>query len=422
MANLSAGRVIVAVVKDAILVGTVENPIEAQTRPPTPVQMSSERMGVTLGAMDWFSPSTHRMLAEIDLELPHLHSSLVQSGPHLGETEAGNQATDIQAIGQGVLERLNQVASGLHENVHLAEGQPLAELIVADYMTGYGPEVWQVNFGLDQQPEQGEFWDTRVTTPQYLQFYPPEKGQPHTLVEFDYPPQNAPPTLLDLLRRQDPRLQKVIASDPAMGEVAGLLLKGDSKKIKSQDSEQFLRAALAAITPPGARETFAVIGQESGFRWVLRPPPEPTMPGEQRPAGAPSLVHPSGAPSLVKKSGSGWEPRARNVRLRCAIIYSFSFSARSCCRRAFFSWTDFTRLSLWATILRSISGSESARIWAAKIAAFAAPALSMATVATGIPLGICTVARRASSPFRVLVAIGTPMTGSVVLAATTPAK
>ncbi|HTU33507.1 MAG TPA: hypothetical protein VMF66_06860 [Candidatus Acidoferrum sp.] len=302
VANLSAGRVIVAVVKDAILVGTVENPIEAQTRPPTPVQISSERMGVTLGAMDWFSPSTHRMLAEIDLELPHLHSSLVQSGPHLGETEAGSQATDIQAIGQGVLERLNQVASGLHDNVSLAQGQPLAELIVADYMSGYGPEVWQVNFGLDQEPEQGDFWDTRVTTPQYLQFYPPEKGQPHTLIEFDYPAQDAPPTLLDLLRRQDPRLEKVIASDPAMGEVAALLLKGDSKKIKSQDGIQFLRAAIETIAPK-ARQTFAVIGEESGFQWVLRPPPEPTMPGEERPAGAPSLVHPSGAPSLVHPSG-----------------------------------------------------------------------------------------------------------------------
>ena len=37
VANLAAGRVIIAVVKDAILIATVENPIEAETRPPTPV-------------------------------------------------------------------------------------------------------------------------------------------------------------------------------------------------------------------------------------------------------------------------------------------------------------------------------------------------------------------------------------------------
>lgn len=306
VANLSAGRVVIAVVKDAILVATLENPIEAQTRPPTPVQLSSERMAITLGAMDWFSPSTNRMLAEIDTELPNLRSALVagRQGPHLGQTEAGTQATDIQAIGQGVLERLNQVASGLHDSINLPEGEPLAELIVADYMTGYGPEVWQVKFGLDQQPEQGAFWDTRVTTPQYLQFWPPEKGQPHTLVEFEYPPQNAQPTLLDLLRQKDPRVQKIVSSDPAMQEVASRLLEGDSKKIKSQDGIQFLRAVLAAITPPNARQTFAVIGQESGFAWILRPPAEPKAPSEQRPPGAPSLVRPPGAPSLLKKSGS----------------------------------------------------------------------------------------------------------------------
>ena len=303
VANLSAGRVVVAVVKNAILVGTVENPIEADTRPPTPVQVSTERMAVTLGAMDWFSPSKNRMLAEIDTELPHLHSPLMPGGPHLGETEAGTQATDIEAMGQSVLERLNQVASGLHDNVNLPPGEPLAELIVADYMTGYGPEVWQVRFGLDQEQQQGDFWDTRVTTPQYLQFYPPEKGQPHTLIEFDYPPENPPPTLLDLLRRSDPRIQKVIASDPAMGQVADQLLRGDSKKIKVQDGIQFLRAALASLVAPNARQSFAIIGEQSGFAWVLPPPPEPKAPGEQRPPGAPSLLHPSNTPSLLKKSG-----------------------------------------------------------------------------------------------------------------------
>jgi hypothetical protein len=304
VANLSAGRVVIAVVKDAIVVGTVENPIEGDTRPPTPVQLSSERMAITLGAMDWVSPSSRRELAEIDVELPHLHSSLVPGGPHLSEAEAGSQATDIQNIGHAVLERLNQVTSALHDNINLPPSEPLAELVVADYMAGYGPEVWRVTYGIDQEPQEGSYWDTRVTTPQYLQFYPPEKGQPHTLIEFDYPPENAPPTMLDLLRQKDPRLEKVVASDPAMGEVAAQLLGGESKKIKSQDATQFLRAALAAIAPQNSRQTFAVIGQESGFAWVLPPPPEPRMPGtQQRPPGAPSLLGPSEArPSLIKKS------------------------------------------------------------------------------------------------------------------------
>ena len=44
------------------------------------------------------------------------------------------------------------------------------------------------------------------------------------------------------------------------------------------------------------------------------------------------------------------------------------------------------------------------------------------TVATGTPGGICTVDSRASSPLSADESIGTPITGSVVCAATTPAR
>jgi hypothetical protein len=297
VANLAAGRVVIAIVKDAILVGTVENPIEAQTRPPTPVQLSSERMAVTLGAMDWFSPSSHQDLARISLELPHLRSRLTPAGPRLQQAEAGSEASDVEAIGQGVMERLNEVVRDLHNKIEQPADEPLAELIVADYLTGYGPEVWQLAYNIEQEQQQGDYWDTRLLRPKYLQFWPPEKGQPHTLVEFAYPPDNAPTSLLDLLRQKDPRIQKVISSDPSMAEVAGRMLDGDTKKVRSQDGVQFLRAALAAIAPPNARQTFAVIGEESGFAWVLAPPAEPKRQGpqnaEERPADAPSLIkHP----------------------------------------------------------------------------------------------------------------------------------
>src|ERR1044071_8150278 len=46
----------------------------------------------------------------------------------------------------------------------------------------------------------------------------------------------------------------------------------------------------------------------------------------------------------------------------------------------------------------------------------------MASVPTGIPPGICTVAKSESSPFSASLFIGTPSTGSVVCAARTPAK
>ena len=58
-------------------------------------------------------------------------------------------------------------------------------------------------------------------------------------------------------------------------------------------------------------------------------------------------------------------------------------------------------------------------IWTARMAAFFAP--SIATVATGMPLGIWTVESSASMPSSFAPLHGTPMTGSVVFAAIAPA-
>ena len=77
--------------------------------------------------------------------------------------------------------------------------------------------------------------------------------------------------------------------------------------------------------------------------------------------------------------------------------------------------SSFLSDSLYAT-----SASVTPMICAARIAAFCAP--SIATVATGMPEGICTVASRASRPSRVEDLTGMPMTGSVVCAASTPAR
>jgi hypothetical protein len=296
VANLAAGRVIIAVVKDVILIATLEDPIEVQTRPPIPVQLSSKRAGIILGPVEWFSPSSQQELAQINRELPHLRAREIANTPHLGQTQEGAEATDIEAIGQGLLERLNHVVQDLHERITLPAGEPFVELIVADFQPGYGPEVWQLTYSLKQSPERGDFWDTHVLRPVYLQYWPPEKGQLHTLVEFHYPPGDATPTLLDLLRQNDPRLQR-IRTDPKMAEVAQRFLDGQSGKIPSGDATQFLRAALEAIAPPKARETMASIGFETGFDWILQPPPEPErLPSpkeKERPADAPTLRHPS---------------------------------------------------------------------------------------------------------------------------------
>jgi len=294
VANLAAGRVLIAVVKNAILIGTIENPIEAQTRLPVPVLLGTRRVGVILGTVDWFSPSSQLELARLDKELPHLRSQTVFDTPHLHQAQAGGEATDIQSIGQGLRDRLNEVAKQMHANLHLPPNEAIAQLIVADYLPAYGPEVWQITYTLEQLPVHGDYWETRVPRPRYLQFWPPEKGQPRTLVEFRYPPEDTSASLIDLLRAKDPRLEKICASEAKMREVADRFLAGESGKVLAADAVQFLRAAFTAIASPKDRETMAMIAEETGFEWLLPPPPEPKKPGQQaeREPGAPSLLAP----------------------------------------------------------------------------------------------------------------------------------
>ena len=299
--NLATGRVIIAVVKDAILIGTVEDPIEPQTHPPIPVQLSGRRAGIMLGAVDWFSPSSQLELARIDRELPRLrgHFANAAPGPHLDQAGTNSEATDIESVGQGVFERLNVVANNLHAKLDWPPDEPVAELIVADYIQGYGPEVWQLTFSIKQEMQRLDYYDTRISHPTYVQMWPPEKGQPHSLVEFQYPHDKTQPTLLDLLRQKDPRIEKICASDAKMRDVADGLLGGQSNKLLSMDATQFLRAALAVLAPPNARQTMAAIELETGFEWILRPPVEPKRPitaqqkdQERHEEEAPSLLKP----------------------------------------------------------------------------------------------------------------------------------
>lgn len=295
VANLAAGRVILLVTKDAILIATVENPIEPQTHVPAPVQMGVMRAGILLGAEDWFSPSAHRQIARLDHELPHLRVTTQAVAPHLaGQVVEQKDAVDLEMIGQGVRRRSTEIVQDLHGKIDLPAGEPFLEVILADYIADYGPEIWQISYSLEQEEQNNDYWTTSVTYPLYLQFYPPEKGQPHTLVEFDYPPTKAP-TLLDLLRQNDPRFAALSHSDDKMSAVADAILEGRAQKLAAADATPFLRAALELLAPPKVRVTFSQITEQDGFSWILPPPPEPKSPLQQpeREPGAPSL-RPSG--------------------------------------------------------------------------------------------------------------------------------
>jgi hypothetical protein len=294
VANLAAGRVIVAVVKDAILTATIENPVEPQTRIPTPVELGTRSLGIFLGAVEWTAPSSHLVIARLDRDLPRLHGKVASSGPHLQQAQPGAEAGDIDSIGHGVAERLNEIARNLHGKIDLPPDEPIAQLILADYMEYYGPEIWQLTFTLKQSMQREDYFDTHIPLPQYRQLWPPEKGQPRSLVEFHYPPEDSQPSMLDLIRNNNPDIEKLCSSDVKMREVRDRLLHGESNKILAVDAIQFLRSALNVIASPSARETIASIGMESGFSWILKPPAESQKPEEkkERPPDAPSLLHP----------------------------------------------------------------------------------------------------------------------------------
>ena len=294
VADLASGRLDVAVLKDAIFVGSIEDRIEPDTRPPSIAPIGERRLGVLLGAIRWDSPSAGIEWARLDRELPDLHGqSELSTAPHLqGLAGPGDEAKDLESIGIGLLERLNQVAGNIHGPLDLRPDEPLTDLVIADYVPDYGAEVWLLQYMIQQSPERGEFWNTRVLLPRYTQLWPPEKGQPQTLMEVQYP-SAASPTLLELLRQKAP-LQAVASSSPEMSAVAEAFIRGDSRKVAAADGVPFLRACLNTLTPAGAREEIAVIGKETNFAWLIPPPPDTSSykvtQARERPSNAPTLL------------------------------------------------------------------------------------------------------------------------------------
>lgn len=285
--NLATGRVVICVAKDGIVFATLENKAEAEARPPVVIPLSGRRVAILLGAVEWVAPVTARELARMDTALPRLVSSLGRPAKP-GE----DQANDIEALGVALLEPLRAAAARLHRKIDLPEDEPLLELILVGYVEEYGPEVWTLRYRIAQDPLRGDYWQTRVLRPQYEQLYPPEKGQPRTLMEARYPPEDEAPALLDLFSQKDPRIERIRASSELFAKATQRLSAGESNKAPVDDVTGFVRAALGAITPD-ALNGLAVIREQKGFEWILAPPEAPAKPvGIPRPAGAPTLRKP----------------------------------------------------------------------------------------------------------------------------------
>jgi hypothetical protein len=240
--------------------------------------------------VDWFYLSPKEQIARLGIELPRLRMqrSGGASRPHL-QPGGPVVSSEVEQVGLALLERLRDVATHIHGQLELGPEDPIVELVLAGYNEETGGEAWLLRYTVTQEQERGEYWETRVMRPSYYCLWPPDKGQPHNLVEVRYPPDDSGPSLADLLRQGDPRLVRIRESDSSLARVADLLTGGESQNASLGDTEQFLRAALGAIAPENAKQAIATISGKEGFAWVLEPPSEKAA----RPPGAPTLQRPT---------------------------------------------------------------------------------------------------------------------------------
>jgi hypothetical protein len=270
--NLVEGRVVVCAAKDGIVVATADAHSEPGSRQPVVVMLSALRAGVLLGAVEWIQPESSDKPVRLDGELPRIAATALNTS---GRPNYSNAATDIESIGVALLERVREIAGQLHNKININENEPLIRLVLIDYLPNYGPEAWTIDYHIRQDALANDYWRTRVLRPSYNQLYPPEKGQPHTLVEVRYPPANratAAPELLDLLRQNDPRLARIRTANEILAKSVAFVAGGESQKSVSASDAEFLRAALPAVTPPETKLTMAIVDFDKGFQSLIQAP------------------------------------------------------------------------------------------------------------------------------------------------------
>jgi hypothetical protein len=303
VASLAGGRVIAQVAKDNVIIfAAINQPVEVNSVPPRLLQLDATHVGVLLGASEWQIPS-----APDPVRLDRNYQSVAQSNNQHYAPYPGEEAPDLETIGIAFLEKLRPLVAQLHHKLDFRPDDALFELIILGFAPDYGPEVWQVEYRIEQQQvaARGEYWQTRILRPRFTQLYPPEGGKkaPHTLVEARYPPedpsalaskvvtQNTEPPLIALIQAGDPALTRLRSGNPKFAKVMDAIDHGQAQKASATDSADFLRAALPLISN-GNKFFLGTMEEQRGFDWIV-PPDEPVekvnKDDKTRPPAAPSL-------------------------------------------------------------------------------------------------------------------------------------
>ena len=288
VANLAGGRIIAQVAKDDVIIfAAIDQPMEANSVPPRVLQLDTGHVGILLGATEWQVPSAPEPVRlDRNFQSPAGPMQHYQDFPE-------NAAADLETIGVGFLEKLRPLVSQLHHKIELPPDEPLFELVIIGFAKDYGPEIWRLDYRVEQQQigAREEYWQTRILRPRFTQLYPPEGGKhgTHTLVEIRYPaeddakgPRHDPP-LAALIQGGDPGIAKLRSSDVKFAKVAEAIDKGQAQKAVAADSTDFLRAALPLIA--GNQKFFmGTMAEQHGFDWIV-PPEEPVQKLEDKQAG-----------------------------------------------------------------------------------------------------------------------------------------
>jgi len=285
VANLATGRVVFCVTHDAIIVAATSGGGEVGSRPPAVLPVSSGRIGVLLGAIDWTAPDTAKT-TRFDSELPAVAANALRRPTQ----KPAQEPSEIEGIGVGMLELIRPVVDQIHHKLELAPDEPLVELILADYVQDYGPEIWNLQYHVRQENLANDFWQTRILRPAYVQLFPPEKGQPRTFIEADYPANIPQLRLAERVAQPDPQFERIAHSSRDVSEAVAFIAAGNSTKAPSSPISDFMRAAIPLAGGNEQTLTIAVLDMNRGFHWVLAPQ-EPIPPGKTQPTepDAPSL-------------------------------------------------------------------------------------------------------------------------------------
>jgi hypothetical protein len=294
VATLTGGRVITHATQESIAFVVLEEPIEAGSPPPRVMSLDSHHVAVLLGSSEWRIPADPN---PIRLDRGYTHNGAPD--PRYQSSYSGEAEADLEQIGVAFLEKLTPLASRLHHKLDFPPDQPLFELVVIGFgPRDYGPEVWTVEYRMTQSnmATRGDFWQTRVLRPRFVQIYPPDKHEPRKLVETCYPGACKGPSLQQLLEGNEPTLERLAKSDAKLAKAVQLISNGQAQKAATADASAFLRAAVPLLYPDRHFVMGAFEG-EHGFEWIV-PPDEPI----ERAKDDKDKNHPAEAPSLRRRA------------------------------------------------------------------------------------------------------------------------